>query len=82
MEYLRAFLGGRIGWSAFRSLLIISGAFGLFKKEVVIKVGGYRKDTVGEDMDLVLRIHKFLRKQRRKYRIVFVPDPVCWTQAP
>ena len=82
VEYLRAFLGGRMGWSALRSLLIISGAFGLFKKENVIDVGGYRKETVGEDMDLVVRMHRDLRERKIKYRMYFVPDPVCWTEAP
>lgn len=82
VEYLRAFLGGRIGWSALRSLLIISGAFGLFNRDVVVEIGGYRQETVGEDMDLVVRMHRHLRREKRKYRIFFVPDPVCWTEAP
>lgn len=82
IEYLRAFLGGRIGWSTLRSLLIISGAFGLFDRRLAIEVNGYRTDTVGEDMDLVVRMHRYLRKNKRKYRILFVPDPVCWTEAP
>lgn len=82
IEYLRAFLGGRIGWSMLRSLLIISGAFGLFDRRLAVEVNGYRRDTVGEDMDLVVRMHRYLRKAKRKYRIFFVPDPVCWTEAP
>jgi len=64
MEYLRAFLFGRLGWSPLNALLIISGAFGLFRKEVVVSVGGYRTDTVGEDMELVVRMHRKLREQR------------------
>ena len=82
VEYLRAFLFGRLGWSPVNALLIISGAFGLFRKETVISAGGYRTDTVGEDMELVVRIHRLLRKQKRPYRITFVPDPICWTEAP
>lgn len=82
VEYLRAFLFGRMGWSPMNALLIISGAFGVFYKERVIAIGGYRVDTVGEDMDLVVRMHRNLRKEQRDYRIVFVPDPVCWTEAP
>lgn len=82
VEYLRAFPGGRIGWSALRSLLIISGAFGLFDRRLAVEINGYRRDTVGEDMDLVVRMHRYLRKAKRKYRIYFVPDPVCWTEAP
>ncbi len=82
IEYLRAFLGGRIGWSALRSLLIISGAFGLFDRRLAIEVEGYRTDTVGEDMDLVVRMHRHLRVKRKEYTISFVPDPVCWTEAP
>lgn len=82
VEYLRAFLFGRMGWSQLNALLIISGAFGVFYKERVIAIGGYRRDTVGEDMDLVVRLHRHLREEGRNYRIVFVPDPVCWTEAP
>ena len=82
VEYLRAFLFGRLGWSPMNALLIISGAFGVFYKERVIAVGGYRSDSVGEDMDLVVRMHRQLRKERRPYRITFVPDPICWTEAP
>lgn len=82
VEYLRAFLFGRLGWSPMNALLIISGAFGLFHKETVVSVGGYTADTIGEDMELVVRLHRLLRKQGRKYRITFVPDPICWTEAP
>lgn len=82
VEYLRAFLFGRLGWSPMNALLIISGAFGVFYKERVIAVGGYKSDSVGEDMDLVVRMHRQLRKERRPYRITFVPDPICWTEAP
>lgn len=82
IEYLRAFLFGRMGWSPMNALLIISGAFGVFYKERVIAIGGYRDDTVGEDMDLVVRMHRNLREEKHDYRIVFVPDPVCWTEVP
>ncbi|MEO8224941.1 MAG: glycosyltransferase family 2 protein, partial [Gammaproteobacteria bacterium] len=82
IEYLRAFLFGRLGWSPLNALLIISGAFGAFYKERVIAIGGYRTQTVGEDMDLVVRLHRSLRQEGRPYRISFVPDPICWTEAP
>ena len=82
VEYLRAFLFGRLGWSPLNALLIISGAFGLFHKERVIGVGGYRRDALGEDMELVVRLHRIMRKERRPYRVTFVPDPICWTEAP
>ncbi|MFW5982293.1 MAG: glycosyltransferase, partial [Halanaerobiaceae bacterium] len=82
VEYLRAFLFGRVGWASLNSLLIISGAFGVFKRKHLIQAGGYRHDTVGEDMELVLRMNRFMRKERRKYRVVFLPNPVCWTQVP
>ncbi|HBK55703.1 MAG TPA: glycosyl transferase [Xanthomonadales bacterium] len=82
VEYLRAFLFGRLGWSQFNGVLIISGAFGLFHKETVIGVGGYRHDTLGEDMELVVRLHRVLSARGQRYRIVSVPDPVCWTEAP
>lgn len=82
MEYLRAFLFGRVGWSAFNGLLVLSGAFGVFSKEIVIDAGGYRTDTIGEDMELVTRLHKVMRQQKRPYRIAYVPDPICFTEAP
>lgn len=82
VEYLRAFLTGRIGWSVMRSLLIISGAFGLYKKSEVIEVGGYDPDSDTEDLELVVRLHENCRRKRMRYRIVFVPDPVCWTEVP
>ncbi|MDP2238947.1 MAG: glycosyltransferase [Burkholderiales bacterium] len=82
VEYLRAFLFGRLGWSPLNAVLIISGAFGLFRKDSVVAVGGYRHDTVGEDMELVMRLHRWHRMRRIPYRIVFVPDPICWTEAP
>ncbi|MEJ7900440.1 MAG: glycosyltransferase [Thermomicrobiales bacterium] len=82
VEYLRAFLFGRPGWSQLGTLLIISGAFGVFKRQVVVDVGGYRADTVGEDIELVFRIHRHLRDKAFAYRVVFLAEPVCWTQVP
>jgi cellulose synthase/poly-beta-1,6-N-acetylglucosamine synthase-like glycosyltransferase len=82
VEYLRAFLFGRLGWSPMNALLIISGTFGVFHKDTVVTVGGYDPDTIGEDMELVVRLHRHLRLQGKPYRITFVPDPVCWTEAP
>jgi len=82
VEYLRAFLSSRTGWSRLRSLFVISGAFGVFRKEAVLDIGGYRRDTVGEDMDLVLRLHRRCRERKQRYRIVFIPDPVVWTEVP
>jgi cellulose synthase/poly-beta-1,6-N-acetylglucosamine synthase-like glycosyltransferase len=82
VEYLRAFLFGRLGWSQLNAMLIISGAFGLFRTETVIAVGGYRTNTIGEDMELVVRMHRLLRQRGVPYRIEFVPEPVCWTEVP
>jgi cellulose synthase/poly-beta-1,6-N-acetylglucosamine synthase-like glycosyltransferase len=82
VEYLRAFLAGRAGWSRVNMLLIISGAFGLFRRETVVEAGGYDTSTVGEDAELVVRLHRHCRDQRRKYKITFVADPICWTEAP
>ncbi len=82
VEYLRAFMFGRLGWSPMNALLIISGAFGVFRKETVISVGGYQTNSIGEDMELVVRMHRILVERQTPYRIHFVPDPVCWTEAP
>lgn len=82
MEYIRAFLFGRSGWSRINSLPIISGAFGLFERKSLTDIGGYRTTTVGEDIDAVIRLHKKMRKENENYDISFLPDPVCWTQVP
>jgi cellulose synthase/poly-beta-1,6-N-acetylglucosamine synthase-like glycosyltransferase len=82
VEYLRAFLVGREGWGHFNMLMIISGAFGVFRRDLVRAVGGYRSKAIGEDFDLVARLHRYLLEQKMDYRISFVPDPVCWTQVP
>jgi len=82
VEYLRAFLFGRMGWSTGNSLLVISGAFGLFEKRAAVLAGGYATDSVGEDMELVVRMHRQRRERRQPYRIGFVPDPICWTEVP
>lgn len=82
IEYLRAFLFGRMGWEPMGAVLIVSGAFGVFKRTTLIEVGGYDPQAVGEDMELVVRIHRKLKLQGRRYHIGFIPDPVCWTDAP
>jgi len=82
VEYLRAFLVGREGWSHFNMLMIISGAFGVFRRDLVREVGGYRPKAIGEDFDLVVRMHRRLREKGTDYRACFVPDPVCWTEVP
>ncbi|GAB6154457.1 glycosyltransferase [Desulfosporosinus burensis] len=82
VEYLRAFIFGRMGWNSINAILVISGAFGVFLKSAVLTVGGYRKDCIGEDMELVVRMHRHYRLNKIPYRVVFVPDPVCWTEAP
>ncbi len=82
VEYLRAFLMGREAWAQLNMLLIISGAFGLFRTNLVREVGGYRPAAIGEDFDLVVRLHRYLLEHRARYRISFVPDPVCWTEVP
>lgn len=81
IEYFRAFLTSRVGWETLNGLLIISGAFGLFKKSAVLEVGGYT-NTIGEDMELTLKLHEHYRKNKKKYKIDFTSDAVCWTQAP
>jgi cellulose synthase/poly-beta-1,6-N-acetylglucosamine synthase-like glycosyltransferase len=82
VEYLRAFVASRLGLSAMNSLLILSGVFSLFRKDVVIEAGGYDTSTVTEDMELVLRLHRRMREMNREYAVVFLPDPICWTEVP
>lgn len=82
VEYLRAFLAGRVGWSSLDVMLIVSGAFGMFRRSAVVDVGGYASDTVGEDMELTLRLHRHFRDRDEEYEVAFVPDPVAWTEVP
>ncbi|MGH7548294.1 MAG: glycosyltransferase family 2 protein [Gemmatimonadales bacterium] len=82
VEYLRAFLFGRLGWNRLGGNLIISGAFGLFRKEYLLAIGGYRTDSIVEDMDVVLRLHRYLLRRKIPYEMPFIPDPVAWTEVP
>lgn len=82
LEYIRAFLLGRMAWSRLNGLLLISGAFGAFDREIVIKAGGYNHNTVGEDMELVVRMRRYMEEQKIPYKVTYIPDPLCWTEAP
>ncbi|AWW32945.1 glycosyltransferase family 2 protein [Echinicola strongylocentroti] len=82
VEYFRSFLLGRMAWSRVNGLLLISGAFGFFDKELVKKVGGYFPKTVGEDMELVVRMRRYMEEQKVPYKVAFVSDPLCWTEVP
>lgn len=82
IEYLRAFLFGRMGWEPIGAVLIVSGAFGVFRRTTLIEVGGFDTRAVGEDMELIVRMHRKLKRAGRRYHIGFIPDPVCWTDAP
>lgn len=82
LEYLRAFFSGRLGWDALGASLIISGAFGIFRRDVVVAVDGYERGSVTEDMELVIRLHRFGVKQEEDYRVRYIPDPVAWTEVP
>ena len=82
IEYLRAFLLARMAWGKLDGLLLISGAFGLFDKEIAIKCGGYNHKTVGEDMELVVRMRRYMLENKLKYSVSYIPNPLCWTEAP
>ena len=82
LEYTRAFLLGRMAWSQLDGLMLISGAMGIFDRETVIKGGGYSIKTVGEDMELVLRMRRHMAEEGVKYEVTYIPDPLCWTQVP
>jgi biofilm PGA synthesis N-glycosyltransferase PgaC len=82
LEYLRSFLLGRVAWGSLDGLLLISGALGVFKKDLVIACGGYDDDTIGEDMELTVRMRRYAREKDIDYVIGFVPDPLCWTEVP
>jgi cellulose synthase/poly-beta-1,6-N-acetylglucosamine synthase-like glycosyltransferase len=82
LEYKRSFLMARMAWSRLNALLLISGAFGIFDHEIVVKAGGYDSKTVGEDMELIVRMRRYMIENNLKYRVVYIPDPLCWTEVP
>ena len=82
LEYARSFLAARILFDKYNGSLIISGAFGLFKKDVVIAAGGYNNKTLGEDMELVVKLHEYCTLNNMEYSIKYATDAICWTQAP
>ena len=82
IEYLRAFILGRLSWSEIRTLMLISGAFGVFDRQALLEIGGYESNTVGEDFEVVVRAHRHFCESGRDYRVKFIPWAVCWTQAP
>lgn len=82
VEYLRAFLFGRVGLASLDSVFIVSGAFGVFRKDLVVRAGGFDTTTVGEDFELVVRLHRRIREWGQPYHITLVPDPICWTEVP
>ena len=82
IEYLRAFLFGRLGWNRLGGNLVISGAFGLFRRDFLLAIGGYTTGNVTEDMDLVVRLHRYLHERGIEATMPFIPDPVAWTEVP
>lgn len=82
VEYIRAFLIARMAWSHLNAAPMISGAFGIFQRNALIEAGGFSADTVGEDIEVIFRLHRFFRDRKRPYHIAFVPDAVCWTEVP
>lgn len=82
LEYIRAFIIGRMAWARINGLLLISGAFGAFDKQIAIEAGGYDHNTVGEDMELVVRMRRYMEERRLPYNVTYIPDPLCWTEAP
>lgn len=82
IEYLRAFILGRMAWAKLDGLLLISGAFGMFDREIALACGGYDHRTVGEDMELVVRMRRYMIDRKEPYTVSYIPDPLCWTEAP
>ncbi len=82
LEYIRAFVLGRMAWSRASGLILISGAFGVFDRKIVLACGGYDRNTVGEDMELVVRMRKYMEEKKEPYEVLTIPDPLCWTEAP
>jgi cellulose synthase/poly-beta-1,6-N-acetylglucosamine synthase-like glycosyltransferase len=82
IEYLRAFLIARLAMSRIHSTVLISGAFGIYKRSIAMQIGGFTHGTVGEDMDIIMKLHRFLHDEKKEYEMIFTPEPVCWTECP
>jgi cellulose synthase/poly-beta-1,6-N-acetylglucosamine synthase-like glycosyltransferase len=98
VEYIRSFTLGRTALARLNCLLIISGVFGIFNKHFVERIGGYLtrfltskianeftgygKETVCEDMEIIVRMHRYVKEKNLKQKIFYVPHPLCWTEAP
>ncbi len=82
LKYIRAFVLGRMAWSRASGLILISGAFGVFDRKIVLECGGYDRTTVGEDMELVVRMRKYMEEKKEPYEVCTIPDPLCWTEVP
>jgi cellulose synthase/poly-beta-1,6-N-acetylglucosamine synthase-like glycosyltransferase len=82
LEYFRAFLYGRVGLSSLHMLFIVSGAFAIFRREALLRCGGFATATIGEDLEMVVRMHRHFLERGEPYRIAMVPDPICWTEVP
>jgi cellulose synthase/poly-beta-1,6-N-acetylglucosamine synthase-like glycosyltransferase len=82
LEYIRAFLMGRMAWSRINGLLLVSGGLGMFDKEIAIKAGGYWHKSLGEDMELITRMRKVMHQMKEKFEILYIPESLCWTEVP
>jgi cellulose synthase/poly-beta-1,6-N-acetylglucosamine synthase-like glycosyltransferase len=98
IEYLRSFTTARTGLDRMHSILILSGVFAVFEKDTVIRAGGYltpflrhrltqeyvgeRVGTVCEDMEIIVRLHRFVLDKLHDRKVVFLPHPVAWTEVP
>ncbi len=82
LEYTRSFILGRMAWGRIDSLLIISGAFGFFDREIAMAVGGYDTGTVGEDMEIVFKMRRYMHDRKEAYTVEYIPDSLCWTEVP
>jgi cellulose synthase/poly-beta-1,6-N-acetylglucosamine synthase-like glycosyltransferase len=82
VEYIRTFLFGRPGWNMLNATFIASGAFCVLHKESVISAGGFSSDTVTEDIEMIAAVRRHLTREKRKFKVIFTSDPICWTEAP
>ena len=82
LEYIRAFLLGRMAWSKINGLMLVSGAIGLFDKEIALAAGGYDNTSLGEDMELIARMRIWMHDNNQKYLVKYIPESLCWTEVP
>jgi peptidoglycan-N-acetylglucosamine deacetylase len=76
LEYTCGFNLDRRAYNRWNCITVVPGAISAIRKEALDQAGSLSLQTLAEDTDLTLSLHK------HRQRIVYVPDAIAWTEAP